>query len=166
MTPSRRGRMAMMLPGVRPSMAWASAPTFSSLPVFLSSATTEGSFKTMPLPFTYTKTEAVPRSIPISFAMDITSTSLFFLSVIMNGFPAYNHTFYIILTAFRECKSIMFTFPGIGRQISGENLLSLTSGPSPGGRGPHRRTPRHPLPPPARPYCTPSTWLRWCIRRQ
>ena len=62
--------MATMLPGVRPSMAWASAPTFSSLPVFLSMATTDGSFNTTPLPFTYTSTEAVPRSMPISFAME------------------------------------------------------------------------------------------------
>ena len=68
MTPSRRGRMATMLPGVRPSIWRASSPTFSSLPVFLSMATTEGSLSTMPLPFTYTRTEAVPRSIPISFA--------------------------------------------------------------------------------------------------
>ena len=42
--------MATMLPGVRPSMAWASVPTFSSLPVFLSMATTEGSRRTTPLP--------------------------------------------------------------------------------------------------------------------
>ena len=57
-----------MLPGVRPSICWASVPTFSSLPVFLSSATTDGSRKTMPLSLIYTNTLAVPRSIPISFA--------------------------------------------------------------------------------------------------
>ena len=68
----------MMLPGVRPSMAWASSPTFKSFPVFLSKATTEGSFKTMPLPRTKTKTEAVPRSIPISFAMGNSSIYLLF----------------------------------------------------------------------------------------
>ena len=79
--------MAMMLPGVRPSMAWASAPTFSSLPVVLSMATTEGSFKTMPFPFTYTNTDAVPRSIPISFVMDILiPPHLFFLSYSISGF--------------------------------------------------------------------------------
>ena len=35
-------------------------------PLSLMIATTEGSFKTMPLPFTYTKVLAVPKSIAIS----------------------------------------------------------------------------------------------------
>ena len=96
----------MMLPGVRPSMACASAPTFKSFPVVLSIATTEGSLRTMPFPFTYTKTDAVPRSIPISFAMDINSTSLFFLSHIINGFPLCNHTVLIILAVFVDCNLI------------------------------------------------------------
>ena len=36
-------------------------------PVFLSIATTEGSFNTMPFPFNVTKIFAVPKSIPMSF---------------------------------------------------------------------------------------------------
>ena len=68
MTPSRRGRMATMLPGVRPSICWASVPTFSRVPLSLSMATTEGSRSTTPLPLTYTRMEAVPKSIPMSFA--------------------------------------------------------------------------------------------------
>ncbi len=55
-TPSFSGRMAVMLPGVRPSMFFASVPTAS---IFLPPregssriATTDGSFRTMPLPRT------------------------------------------------------------------------------------------------------------------
>ena len=73
--------MAMMLPGVRPSMALASAPTFSSLPVFLSMATTEGSRSTTPFPLTYTRTEAVPRSIPMS---------------LLNQFISLPHSIYLV----------------------------------------------------------------------
>ena len=53
MTPSRMGRMASMWPGVRPSICLASSPTaWTTLrPPTLRSATTEGSFSTMPLPF-------------------------------------------------------------------------------------------------------------------
>src|SRR4051794_29393157 len=54
-----------MLSGSRPSMASASAPTALTRLSFVESATTEGSESTMPLPFTYTSTLAVPRSIPI-----------------------------------------------------------------------------------------------------
>jgi len=55
MTPSRSGRTAWMLPGVRPSISLASRPTART---FLApresrwTATTEGSHETMPLPFT------------------------------------------------------------------------------------------------------------------
>ena len=52
MTPSFRGRMATTLPGVRPSMFRAAAPTCRILPVFLSTATTEGSRMTTPWPST------------------------------------------------------------------------------------------------------------------
>ncbi len=55
-TPSLSGRMAVMLPGVRPSMFLASVPTAS---IFLPPrdgssriATTDGSLSTMPLPRT------------------------------------------------------------------------------------------------------------------
>ena len=48
-TPSFMGRMATMLPGVRPSISLASLPTASTLPVILLTATMEGSETTMPL---------------------------------------------------------------------------------------------------------------------
>ena len=53
MTPSRMGRMASMWPGVRPSICLASMPTAWTIlrPPTLRRATTEGSFRTMPLPF-------------------------------------------------------------------------------------------------------------------
>ena len=52
MTPSLSGRMATMLPGVRPSMRLASSPTESTLLVPAWTATTEGSRRTMPWSFT------------------------------------------------------------------------------------------------------------------
>ena len=54
MTPSRKGRMAAMLPGVRPSIILASSPTARTcfLPLTSAMATTEGSFRTMPRPLT------------------------------------------------------------------------------------------------------------------
>ena len=53
-TPSFMGRMATMLPGVRPSISLASLPTANTrLPrLSLRTATTEGSRRTIPLPFT------------------------------------------------------------------------------------------------------------------
>ena len=53
-TPSRSGRMASMLPGVRPSICLASSPTARTwrLPRLVAIATTEGSFRTMPRPLT------------------------------------------------------------------------------------------------------------------
>ncbi len=53
MTPSRMGRIASMWPGVRPSIILASMPTAWTClrPPTLRSATTEGSFSTMPRPF-------------------------------------------------------------------------------------------------------------------
>ena len=50
MTPSFIGLIAVMLPGVRPSISLASVPTASILPVTLLSATIDGSLTTMPLP--------------------------------------------------------------------------------------------------------------------
>ena len=58
--------MATILPGVLPNILLASFPTARTSPEFLSTATTEGSLKTIPFPLTYAITVAVPRSIPIS----------------------------------------------------------------------------------------------------
>ena len=57
MTPSRIGRIAVMWPGVRPSMRFASLPTAAIVlappgPRSWRMATTEGSFRTMPWPRT------------------------------------------------------------------------------------------------------------------
>ena len=49
-TPPCKGRMATTFPGVRPSIFRAAEPTCKILPVFLSTATTDGSRTTMPLP--------------------------------------------------------------------------------------------------------------------
>src|SRR5581483_1494057 len=62
-TPSFMGRMATMLPGLRPSISLASLPTASISPVFLLMATIEGSSTTMPLPRAKTKVLAVPKSM-------------------------------------------------------------------------------------------------------
>src|ERR671921_2880027 len=66
MTPSLRGLMATMLPGVRPSIRLAADPTATTLSVLLFMATTEGSESTIPCPLTNTSVFAVPRSIATS----------------------------------------------------------------------------------------------------
>src|SRR5271165_640734 len=63
MTPSFIGRIATMLPGVRPTISLASLPTASTSPLFLLMATIDGSLTTMPLPLAYTSVLAVPRSM-------------------------------------------------------------------------------------------------------
>src|SRR5437763_14311739 len=63
MTPSFIGLIATMLPGVRPSMSFASLPPASTRPFTLLIATMEGSFTTIPLPRAYTQVLAVPRSM-------------------------------------------------------------------------------------------------------
>ncbi len=70
MTPSLRGRTATMLPGVRPIIFFASEPTARMPPVFVLMATTDGSFRTIPRPLTYTSVLAVPRSIAMSRPMN------------------------------------------------------------------------------------------------
>ena len=66
MTPSRRGRIAMMLAGVRPTIRLASAPMARTRRVLASMATTDGSLITIPRLRTWTSVLAVPRSIPMS----------------------------------------------------------------------------------------------------
>ena len=65
-TPSFRGRTATMEPGVRPSISLACLPTASTSSVRTSTATTEGSRMTMPLPRINTNVLAVPKSMPMS----------------------------------------------------------------------------------------------------
>src|SRR5918998_6358181 len=66
MTPSFKGRIATIWPGVRPSILFAADPTATTLSVLLSIATTEGSERTIPCPLTNTSVFAVPRSIATS----------------------------------------------------------------------------------------------------
>src|SRR5689334_22929566 len=73
MTPSFIGLMATMLPGVRPSISFASLPTASTSLVFLLSATIEGSLTTMPLPRAYTSVLAVLRSMARSLENTLNS---------------------------------------------------------------------------------------------
>src|ERR1700722_2794738 len=63
MTPSFIGLIATMLPGVRPSMSFASLPTASTRPFTLLMATIDGSLTTIPFPRAYTQVLAVPRSM-------------------------------------------------------------------------------------------------------
>ncbi len=51
-TPSLSGRIALIVPGVRPSIRFASRPTACTSPFRESTATTEGSESTMPRPRT------------------------------------------------------------------------------------------------------------------
>src|SRR3982074_340307 len=63
MTPSFIGLIATILPGVRPSISFASRPTASTRPFSLLMATIDGSLTTMPFPRAYTHVLAVPRSM-------------------------------------------------------------------------------------------------------
>ena len=89
MTPSFNGRTATIEPGVRPIIFFASEPTASTVSERTSTATTEGSRMTIPLPFIYTRVFAVPKSIPISFEnIDFPLSSVFqtvFRSNILNN---------------------------------------------------------------------------------
>ena len=67
MTPSFIGLMAVMLPGVRPSISFASVPTASMWPLILLIATIDGSDTTMPLPRAKMQVLAVPRSMARSW---------------------------------------------------------------------------------------------------
>ena len=58
-----------MWAGVRPIMRLASTPTASGRPSRTLTATTDGSFSTMPRPRTYTTVLAVPRSTAMSRPM-------------------------------------------------------------------------------------------------
>ncbi len=66
MTPSFSGRIAWIVPGVRPSIRFASTPTACTSPERWSIATTDGSDRTIPRPRTYTSVFAVPRSTAMS----------------------------------------------------------------------------------------------------
>src|SRR5260221_11866421 len=59
--------MAMRLSGVRPSIFFASTPTAITLLLLEETATTVGSFVTIPPSAVHTKVFAVPRSIAIRF---------------------------------------------------------------------------------------------------
>ena len=67
-TPSLSGLTAVIFPGVLPNIVLASSPTARTdfLPFSSIIATTEGSLRTIPSPFTKTKVLAVPKSIAIS----------------------------------------------------------------------------------------------------
>ena len=80
MTPSRIGRIAVIDPGVRPSISLAAVPTATTSLVFVFRATTEGSRRIIPLPSMYTNVLAVPKSIPtFRVPNENTALSLFFL---------------------------------------------------------------------------------------
>ena len=63
MTPSFIGLIATTLPGVRPSISFASRPTATTSDVFLLIATIDGSLTTMPLLRANTSVLAVPKSM-------------------------------------------------------------------------------------------------------
>ena len=68
MTPSLKGLIAWMFPGVLPNIVFASSPTARTVffPISLTIATTDGSLSTTPFPFNTTKVLAVPKSIAMS----------------------------------------------------------------------------------------------------
>src|SRR5579863_10106411 len=95
-TPSFMGLMATILPGVRPSISFASLPTASTSPVFLLMATIEGSFTTMPLPRAYTRVLAVPRSIARSLEKMLNNDRRLWLRVAAEWNPLFDMTKYSV----------------------------------------------------------------------
>src|SRR5215203_6141856 len=77
MTPFFRGWVATMWAGVRPIMLLAADPTATTLSVFMSIATTEGSESTTPQPLTNTNVFAVPKSMATSGANNRLNTPIF-----------------------------------------------------------------------------------------
>ena len=91
-TPSRSGLMALIEPGVLPTISLACLPTamsFDLCPGISCTATTDGSLDTIPWPFEYTRVFAVPRSIARSFEKYFRSLS----SII-----SYNYLFFSVKT--------------------------------------------------------------------
>ena len=76
-TPSFNGLTAFICSGVLPNISFASLPVAIIFPVLLSIATTEGSFKIIPLPLSVTRIFAVPKSIPISFEPNVKNFIIF-----------------------------------------------------------------------------------------
>ena len=67
MTPTFIGRIAVMFPGVFPSIFFAFSPTATTFLELLYTATTLGSLVISFVSLAYTSVFAVPRSIPMSF---------------------------------------------------------------------------------------------------
>src|SRR6056300_1103486 len=92
MTPSLNGLIALILPGVLPSIVFASSTI----------ATTEGSFKTTPCPLTTTNVFAVPRSIAISWLQIflILSNKPIFIFLLLFDFLVPLVLFFLFLKSF------------------------------------------------------------------
>ena len=72
-TPPFNGWCTLISFGVRPTIWYARSPTAITSPLRSSSATSDGSFKIIPRSFKNTKIFAVPKSIPISRTMKVSS---------------------------------------------------------------------------------------------
>src|SRR5215469_10874125 len=86
-TPSFIGLIATTLPGVRPSMSFASRPTATTSPLILLIATIEGSFTTIPLPCENTNVFAVPRSIARSEEIKLNTDLRLYPFLFITAFP-------------------------------------------------------------------------------
>jgi regulator of protease activity HflC (stomatin/prohibitin superfamily) len=110
-TPSLSGRMATIEPGVLPIICLASSPTAITLFVCVLIATTEGSFKIIPLPRSKTSVLAVPRSIP-KWCVNI---NIFFPALVFSKYYLYYHikngVFQIYLLTARKihCNMILIS---------------------------------------------------------
>src|SRR6476646_7783822 len=118
-TPSFKGRMAVMCPGVRPSIRFASPPTASSWFVRVLIATMDGSLSTIPRPRTYTTVLAVPRSTAMSRPM----TGEYHGSFI--GFPRGARSRETGLRAMRVAKATTSTRGGPAGLASGPSRSSV-----------------------------------------
>ena len=70
MTPCLSGFIAFIFSGVRPIIFLASSPNAIGVPSNVLIATTDGSLIIIPFPFTYTRIDEVPKSIPTSIGLN------------------------------------------------------------------------------------------------
>src|SRR5689334_1831577 len=121
--------MAVMLPGVRPSISFASLPTASIWSLTLLTATIDGSLRTMPVPRANTQVLAVPRSIARSWEKSDSAPS----SIVGPLFPLQQKVSSRSL-AMASGATTVPTLSHFGPRWNGRNLHEITRETSPARR--------------------------------
>ena len=108
-TPSCKGLMAIIEPGVRPIIAFASLPVASTRRDLTSTATTDGSLIKI-LPFlSQISVFSVPRSMPISFVSIIYNSLTFKTNAAAFGAVNFNYKYYILNKIISQYQNLKLT---------------------------------------------------------